>query len=211
MKIFKIICALIFAFLFCLCSSIYFKYTFDIEGDYLSAFSTLVAAIAAYYFYSDWKVEHKFKLLEQHHSLLKDKSSKILTYFRVAQVLFLNTNDLTLESSDGKLVEGTVELNLFFVELSNVLKMLLEYRSCLSNLESDKVLENHKLKLNKYYERISEIHDEYLAKMPLYPHDKHSYDYCIVVLESWRESIIKFDFFCSVELSEFYFKYLKTK
>ncbi|EXA83710.1 MULTISPECIES: hypothetical protein [Acinetobacter calcoaceticus/baumannii complex] len=209
MKKFKIICTLIFSFLFFLSCSIFFKHQFNIDGDYLSAFSTIVAATAAFYFYTDWKDEHKFNLLKQHQDYLKIKGAKLLEHFRKSQVLFATIEGSTVQEGEKKWIDACVEIRLFSSELTNIQKSLLEYKSCLSTFDSNEILEKHRDRLEKYSTRISQINDEFVSKLPFYTISTSPQ--CSDVLESWRDSIIKFDFFCSVEMSDFYFKYLKTK
>ncbi|XZW10644.1 hypothetical protein ACT4YX_11850 [Acinetobacter baumannii] len=211
MKIFKIICTLIFSFLFFLSCSIYFKHKFNIDGDYLSAFSTIVAATAAFYFYTDWKDEHKFNLLKQHQDYLKVNAAKLLAHFRKSQMLFALIDDSNEQDAQRKWIDACVEIRLFSSELSNIQKALIEYKNCLSTFESNKILEKHKARLKEYSVRLSQINDEFISKLPFYSYSVSSNSKCSEVLESWRDSIVKYEFFCSVELSDFYFKYLKTK
>ncbi|MDC4876058.1 hypothetical protein OHV84_15905 [Acinetobacter baumannii] len=210
MKIFKIVCALIFAFLFCLSCSIYFKTNFQIEGDYLSAFSTLVAAIVAYYFYSDWKEEHKFKLLEQYQSFLKEKSSILFNNFKNAHLKFATIEGSRVEDGKRKFDEGIISFATFIDELSKTQRILIEYKSCLSTLEKNKILEIHVAKLDNYNKALGNIVGEYVNLFPLY-RDISSVNKYLNILENSKECIREFDFFCSVELSDFYFKILELK
>ena len=49
----------------CLGLSIIIKDFYDIEGDYLSAFSTLVAAGTAFFLVADWKEQSFLNLFQQ--------------------------------------------------------------------------------------------------------------------------------------------------
>lgn len=210
MKIFKIVCALIFAFLFCLSCSIYFKSNFQIEGDYLSAFSTLVAAIVAYYFYSDWKDEHKFKLLEQYQSFLKDKSSILFNNFENAYLKFATIEGSRVEDGNRKFNEGIISFETFIKELSKTQRIIREYKSCLSTMENNKILEIHLAKLDNYNESLGNIVGEYVNLFPLY-RDISNINKYLSILEDSKGFIREFDFFCSVELSDFYFTILELK
>ncbi|MDA3556635.1 hypothetical protein MKL42_03760 [Acinetobacter sp. AOR15_HL] len=54
--------SLILIFLICLGVSIQVKEFYKIEGDYLSSFSTLIAALVAFVLYKDWREEYVLNL-----------------------------------------------------------------------------------------------------------------------------------------------------
>lgn len=53
-------------FLACLSTSILIKKWFDMDGDYLSAFATLAAAVVAAYLFNDWRVQHNKQIKDQY-------------------------------------------------------------------------------------------------------------------------------------------------
>lgn len=61
-KYFFYFLSLILIFLFCLGVSIQVKEFYKIEGDYLSSFSTLIAALVAFVLYKDWREEYVLNL-----------------------------------------------------------------------------------------------------------------------------------------------------
>lgn len=60
-KIISIFLALTGLFFVCLAISILIKNYFQIEGDYLSAFATTVAAIVAIFLFNDWRDEQEYQ------------------------------------------------------------------------------------------------------------------------------------------------------
>ncbi|SEO55268.1 hypothetical protein [Acinetobacter sp. yr461] len=55
---------LVVIFSLCLFLSLFFKKTLGLEGDYLSAFATLVAALVAFLLFNDWREQHRLHNLE---------------------------------------------------------------------------------------------------------------------------------------------------
>ncbi|AQV15943.1 hypothetical protein [Acinetobacter pittii] len=51
-------------FLLCLGLSFIIKRTIGLDGDYLSAFATIVAALVAFYLFNDWREQHRLNNLE---------------------------------------------------------------------------------------------------------------------------------------------------
>lgn len=79
--------AVIGLFLICLSTSVLMKNWFDVDGDYLSAFSTLVAAGVALHLYTDWrkpiflnKIEGEQKEIKKTIRLFKKSSDSILLF-----------------------------------------------------------------------------------------------------------------------------------
>lgn len=58
--------AVIGMFLICLSTSILIKKWFGLDGDYLSAFATLVAACIALHLYTDWRDQERYNLAKEH-------------------------------------------------------------------------------------------------------------------------------------------------
>ncbi|MFL9576566.1 hypothetical protein ACKEN2_18075, partial [Acinetobacter baumannii] len=63
--------------LICIFVSLMGKHVFNLEGDYLSAASTLFAAVIAALLYNDWKIQHKIQLLDKYHNEFKKLSSNL--------------------------------------------------------------------------------------------------------------------------------------
>lgn len=209
MKIFKIVCALIFAFLFCLSSSIFFKSQFQIEGDYLSAFSTLVAATFAYYFYSDWKDEHKFKLLDQYHTYLKEESSTLFSLYMDISQKLVSADLLKFDEAISNFRKNPDETKQFSSELRKICRVLSEYENFLLTLDNNEAIKKHRAKIAKFSISLRNIQKECLLSIPLYILDEVSSSQFLEIVERWRDGIIEFDVYCSIELSDFYFNYLK--
>lgn len=61
----KFLFIVLFVFIVCLSISIIIKHFFGLDGDYLSAFSTSVAAVVAFYLYSDWREQYILDLIRE--------------------------------------------------------------------------------------------------------------------------------------------------
>lgn len=122
-------------FLTCLSISILMKKWFDVDGDYLSAFATLVAAGVALYLYTDWrkpiflnKIENEQKELKQIIRLFKKSTDSFL--------LFMNTkNPMGTGLNNG---------DPFSLEYRKLMYSLLDNADDLCTL-----LENYKIGLNE--------------------------------------------------------------
>lgn len=146
-----------------------------------------------------------------HQDYLKDKGARLLEHFRKAHMSFGTIEGSFEQDGEQKWIEGCVELRLLSSELFHIQKSLLEYKSCLSYFETNEILEKHQGMLEEHRTKISQINEEFISTLPFYASKISSSPQCATVLESWKDSMIAFDDFCSVELSEFYFKYLKTQ
>lgn len=90
-------------FLICLSTSVLMKKWFDIDGDYLSAFATLVAAGVALHLYTDWrkpiflnKIEDEQKELKKSVRLFKKSVDSILCFLHTKKPIesSLNNGDM---------------------------------------------------------------------------------------------------------------------
>lgn len=122
-------------FLACLSTSILIKKWFGIDGDYLSAFATLMAAGVALHLYTDWrkpiflnKIEDEQKELKKVIRLFKKSSDSIL--------LFMKTK--------SPMGTGLNNGDLFSLEYQKLMYSLLDHADDLYTL-----LENYKLCLNE--------------------------------------------------------------
>lgn len=122
-------------FTMCLSTSILMKKWFDMDGDYLSAFATLVAAGVALHLYTDWrkpiflnKVEDEQKELKKSIRLFKKSADSIL--------LFVSTKT--------PMGTGLKNGDLFSLEYQKLMNNLLDNADDLYTL-----LVNYKFILNK--------------------------------------------------------------
>ena len=208
MKKFKIICAIIFSFLFCLSSSIFFKHEFNIDGDYLSSFSTLVAAIVAYLLFNDWKVEHKFKLLEKFHDTLKERAMRLNSIFDAMNLDFRCIEGSTVVDGNKYLENALGKLSQFNKETQNVLYLLREYKCCLDTLRKDEFLINNENILKHHIENFNQITNFYTELVLKRLVDINVNTVNIDTLNSWKKILIEFEHYCSIDLADFYFKHL---
>ncbi|HGW3827330.1 TPA: hypothetical protein ACNICD_003119 [Acinetobacter baumannii] len=208
MKKFKVICAAIFSFLFCLSSSIYFKHQFNIEGDYLSSFSTLIAAIVAYQLFNDWKVEHKFKLLEKFHDTLKERALRLNSIFDAMNLEFRYIEGSMVVEGNKHLENALGILSQFNKETQSVLYLLREYKCCLDTLRKDEFLINNENKLKHHVENFNQITDFYMDLTLKRLVDINVNTVNTTTLNSWKKILIEFEHYCSVDLADFYFKHL---
>lgn len=61
----KLTFVIFFIFIVCFSLSVIIKQYFGIDGDYLSAFSTLVAAVVAYFLFTDWREQYVLDLIRE--------------------------------------------------------------------------------------------------------------------------------------------------
>ncbi|MGQ1540670.1 hypothetical protein ACT413_11865 [Acinetobacter baumannii] len=131
-KIISIFFALTGLFFVCLATSILIKNYFEIEGDYLSAFSTLVAALVAFYLFTDWKVEHKIKLIDQFHVNLRIKASEARIVLFDSVIFKLEMiNGSRVETGNQLFLEAVNGLDKFLLQLSGIYNYLFRIQSML--------------------------------------------------------------------------------
>lgn len=206
LKIF--ICIAFFIFLICLSISIIIKHYFNIDGDYLSAFSTLLAALLAFYLFTDWKVEHKIKLIDQFHVNLRIKTSeaKIVLFDSVIFKLEM-INGSRVEIGNQLFLEAVHGLDKFLLQLSELYNYLLEYKVCLSSLDKNSAVNFQSIRVEYFikcllenFNNLTEIRNSVNSINSLSQKD----------LMDIKQLIISFENFASLQNSEFYFNYLNS-
>ncbi|MFW2563845.1 hypothetical protein [Acinetobacter baumannii] len=118
-------------FYFCFIISYIIKKQFDIDGDYLSAFATFIAALVAANLFNDWREKHKVEWFER----LKDKINQFYTSFESSYSEFLTV------LIRRKYQDSSEELNLvtknLLVELENLTNELDFYEKLLVKFKID--------------------------------------------------------------------------
>lgn len=210
MKFFRIISYAVCLFFICLGISIVVNYKFGIVGDYLSAFSTLAAALIALYLYNDWREEHRLKLLEHYHSAIKER----------AYAVFLEINYILVEhpviiaKADGpEELKRQIDLYLKNIDelagnLTELCVLVNEYENFLTNLEDSSLVK------------------EIIADVKEFSTDLNaSFEYCIEILKDFKnldpnssenkkkikfiwDTTLKIKIASSFRFSNFYIKYL---
>ncbi|MGU3313600.1 hypothetical protein [Acinetobacter sp. M5A5_2a] len=213
MKMLKIISLSIILFIFCLSTSIFIKKYLCIDGDYLSAFATLVAAMVAYYLFSDWRVEHTFKLIEQYHTNLKNKSINLNNSFDSMSREIFKIEGSTVKEGEEYLAKAWLDGQKFYRETENIIILLTEYEYCIRTLKnnSSEALSIQRKNLEFHIEQLKNISSEYFG---LVLKDLGNFNVNTIngeVLKQWKMVLIKFESYCSIELAEFYFSYLNEK
>lgn len=197
-----------FAFFACLSISIIIKHYFDIEGDYLSAFSTIVAALVAFHLFTDWRVEHKIKLLDEFHLNLRAKTSEAKTVLFDAVIFKLEMiNGSRVEEGNERFLEAIKGLDQFLLQLSGIYIYLLEYKVCLNSLE-DKTLVNHQIIRVEFF--IKNILDHYNTQIEIRNSINDINSLSTNDLKDIKQLIISFENFVTLQASEFYFNYLNS-
>ncbi|WP_433847127.1 hypothetical protein [Acinetobacter proteolyticus] len=210
MKNFKVISYAICLFFICLAVSIFVKSKFGVEGDYLSAFTTLIATFVAYQLYTDWKLEHSLNLLAESQKSMKEVFSKLFTDFKAVRRLLNSINGSTGQDGENRWNEASQELNKLFVGISRAKFVIFEYKSCLRSIKENSLLDSHKLKVDELSELVDVISKDFFDNMPVHASGPSEAEKCIDILNSWESSFLKFDFYCSVSLPDFYYKYFKN-
>lgn len=118
-------------FYFCFIVSYIIKKQFDIDGDYLSAFATFIAALVAANLFNDWREKHKVEWFER----LKDKINQFYTSFESSYSEFLTV------LIRRKYQDSSEELNLvtknLLIELENLTNELDFYEKLLVKFKID--------------------------------------------------------------------------
>lgn len=198
-------------FLLCLGVSVFVKKIFKIDGDYLSAFSTLIAAYVAYTLYADWKIEHKFQLLENYHEDIKKSSSElyssVLKIYRTI-ISFENSNEEDRVTFKKSAIQDCHD---FYSNLNKSEKLLSGYLDFLSRLNKNSYVKKTeditKFYLNEHfdiYRELSKSFDKYdfnNFKIELMNSDE---------INSWRKKLIEYEYFGTRGLAEFYLNYLDS-
>ncbi|WP_140159465.1 hypothetical protein [Acinetobacter pittii] len=200
----------IFLLLFCLSISLLGKCVFDLQGDYLSAASTLFAAVVATLLYSDWKVQHKVHLLEKYHAELKKhvesllKSKKLISdeYFK-----FIISKDKNLMiDSPLTILESQIK-----DEYHSIDRLINEYLIYLETLGTEKFIKQHKEQVLKLITRVPDILNDFLLIAK--EHDlENQYMKLIKSLHNGEQYkfIMELQIFSEFALSPFYFEYLNS-
>lgn len=123
-------------FYFCFIVSYIIKIQFDIDGDYLSAFATFIAALVAANLFNDWREKHKVEWFER----LKDKINQFYTSFESSYSEFLTVlirRKYQDSSEDLNLVTKNllVELENLTNELDFYEKLLVKFKIDISKLQ----------------------------------------------------------------------------
>ncbi|WP_428878434.1 hypothetical protein [Acinetobacter baumannii] len=148
-------------FLICLSLSIIVKHFFDVDGDYLSAFATLIAAAVAYYLYNDWKAPYQIEKIRDEQNEIRimvrvvKKNIESLIFFAYTKVKdenqFNNSQDLILE---------------FQVLARNILDSIDDLASLLASYKiifessNNELLNNHILIVDESYQACEKLHSE---------------------------------------------------
>lgn len=129
--------------LICIIFSLLGKHLFSLEGDYLSAAATLFAAVIAALLYSDWKVQHRFTLLDRYHNELKKNISQLFD-----EVFEISGKIRLVEGSTDKFVRDLyIELQKNLREhnksLNTTITIISEYQIFIKNQEPTDIVINH--------------------------------------------------------------------
>ncbi|EMM2648660.1 hypothetical protein WKI25_09060 [Acinetobacter baumannii] len=158
---YSIVFTMILIFLLCLGISVLFKKIFDIDGDYLSAFATLVAAIVAVRLYTDWREQLNISLLISSKENLNKLFNELL-YTHDEMLRFLSLSKKSNEAAD-KWPEYHIIYKKFII--------------CFEETYAE--LENNRLLLSKFINRNG------LSENFYYPIDE-AHNYLVFVLDSFN-------------------------
>ena len=134
MNNFKIIIYGVCLFFICLSVSIIIKVKFGVEGDYLSAFSTLIATFVAFRLYTDWKVEHSLNLLSESQKSMKEVFSKLFTDFRSVRKMLNSIDAPNVPEGDNRWIQASQELTKLFNQLNRAKFVVFEYKLSLIHI-----------------------------------------------------------------------------
>jgi hypothetical protein len=117
-------------FLICISTSIMIKKYFNVDGDYLSAFATLAAALVAVFLYSDWRYQYKVELFERTKNKIHDLFINAEGVFNRLHLLFVNSESYNIDIKE--LVQLQIEyqgaIDILTSELDFYENLLLKYK-----------------------------------------------------------------------------------
>lgn len=206
----KLIFVVFFIFIVCFSLSIIIKHYFEIEGDYLSAFSTLVAAVVAYFLFTDWKDEHKFEMIQKLHIDLKNSNNASSNHLSNAKMNFSIIEGSSAQSGEKRWLEGISELGIFLKELNNLQNIIYEYRICLSIMHSNLILKEHIIRIMHISDVIENIQSEFKNSMPRPYHGIANTTVYLEFINKWQSELNAYDSMCKKGLIEFYVNYLNS-
>lgn len=142
--------------LICIIFSLIGKHVFDLEGDYLSAASTLFAAVIAALLYSDWKVQHRFTLLDKYHNELKKNISELFD-----EVFEISGKVRLVEGSTDKFVRELYidlqkNLKSHNKRLNTTISLISEYQIFINNQEPTGIVITHSNELKSQKKLVME-------------------------------------------------------
>ncbi|MDH2493239.1 hypothetical protein QDR33_16965 [Acinetobacter baumannii] len=155
-SVFELIGIGIALLLICIIFSLIGKHVFDLEGDYLSAASTLFAAIIAALLYSDWKVQHRFTLLDKYHNELKKNISELFD-----EVFEISGKVRLVEGSTDKFVRELYidlqkNLKSHNKRLNTTISLISEYQIFINNQEPTGLVVTHSNELKSQKKLVME-------------------------------------------------------
>lgn len=121
---------IVVAFLICVSISIVVKHFFGIEGDYLSAFSTLVAAGAAILLYNDWRAPQLLNKIETEQRELRHSIRKLKRSADVFLLFMQNKKPGHLGLNNGDLfsLEYQKKTNALLDDIDDIVNLITNYR-----------------------------------------------------------------------------------
>ncbi|EJB8480793.1 hypothetical protein ABTA53_12445 [Acinetobacter baumannii] len=155
-SVFELIGIGIALLLICIIFSLIGKHVFDLEGDYLSAASTLFAAVIATLLYSDWKVQHRFTLLDKYHNELKKNISELFD-----EVFEISGKVRLVEGSTDKFVRELYidlqkNLKSHNKRLNTTISLISEYQIFINNQEPTGLVVTHSNELKSQKKLVME-------------------------------------------------------
>lgn len=155
-SVFELIGIGIALLLICIIFSLIGKHVFDLEGDYLSAASTLFAAVIAALLYSDWKVQHRFTLLDKYHNELKKNISELFD-----EVFEISGKVRLVEGSTDKFVRELYidlqkNLKSHNKRLNTTISLISEYQIFINNQEPTGIVITHSNELKSQKKLVME-------------------------------------------------------
>jgi hypothetical protein len=159
--------SLLLVFFICLGLSIVIKDFYKIEGDYLSAFSTLVAAGTAFFLVADWKEQSLLNIFLQTSSRVTILCDDLFdSYDNFYNFLYdMKDNDLDEIQQNNFRVQSKIFMN----TIENLLLEMDRQKILL------KKIKNRRVEYSKYYQNLLNFDSELMALVKKL--DKTKYDY----------------------------------
>lgn len=190
-KIIFYLISLLLIFFICLGLSIMIKDFYKIEGDYLSAFSTLIAALVAFALYKDWREEQEYQTKKEFILNIKNIFKELydLNFSEIdRRVDILVSLKNVIPNSDlsyKSMTKINVYKGKYFALSMHLLMNLKEYEI----VSSDSIFIKEALKeLEKQNDRIQKSYEELFSTMNL---AKINYDESIEKMHNFNNCTIE--------------------
>lgn len=184
-------------FLACLSISILMKKWFDMDGDYLSAFATLAAAMVAAYLFNDWRDQERYNSTKEHVLKIFGVTARMRFRFNKIQEMtielkrsdmfvVLNEDFLNYDESLQEVIFG-ITPNVKFINNNEILDLFYDLERHYRYLEYFKIWCQQEYE--KYYFELTNNQGVDLKSVDVIQY--HTYQHYKVANKNYSDGLIK--------------------